>query len=138
VTQGGWKLVYNSKPNKMMEARSKAEKKIDLRFSLGLIIDNEDDGHEIVDVVPGSPADKAGLGPNMKVLGVNGRKFDGDLLKDAVAATPATKQIELLVENASYFVNAKLEYDGGARSPHLERMENTADVLSAVITARAK
>ena len=58
VTQGGWKLVYNSKPNKMIEAYEKANKKIDLRFSLGIVIDNEDDGHAIVDVVPGSPADQ--------------------------------------------------------------------------------
>jgi predicted metalloprotease with PDZ domain len=137
ITQGGWKLVYSSTPNKLIEARDKAEKKIDLRFSLGILIDNEDDGHPIVDVVPGSPADKAGIGPNMKLLGVNGRKFDDDLLKDAVAATPTTKHIDLLLENASYFVNAKLDYDGGPRSPHLARIEKSPDLLGAVITPRA-
>lgn len=137
VTQGGWKLVYNSTPNKIMDARSKADKKIDLRFSLGIIVDSDDD-HRVLDVVPGSPADKAGIGPNMKVLGVNGRKFDDDLLKDAVAATPTTKQIELLLENASYFINAKLDYDGGPRSPHLERVEKAVDLLGAVIAPRVK
>ena len=32
--------------------------------------------------MPESPADKAGVGPGMKLLAVNGRKFDDDLLKD--------------------------------------------------------
>jgi predicted metalloprotease with PDZ domain len=138
ITQGGWTLVYNGTPNKLIEARDKFDKKIDLRFSLGILIDNEEDGHPIIDVVPGSPADKAGIGPNMKLLGVNGRKFDDDLLKDGVAATPTTKHIELLLENASYFVNARLEYDGGPRSPHLVRIEKSPDLLEAVIAPRAK
>ena len=122
----------NSKP------ADKDGKKIDLRFSLGLIIDNEGDDHAIVDVVPGSPADKAGIGPNMKLLGINGRKFDEDLLKDAIAATPKTGHIDLLLENASYFINAKLDYNGGPRYPHLERIEKSPDLLATVIAPRTR
>jgi predicted metalloprotease with PDZ domain len=122
----------------MQDARSKASKQIDLRFSLGITIDKNGDGPSIVDVVPGSPADKAGVGPSMKVLGVNGRKFDDELLKEAIAATPKTKQIELLLENASYFINAKLEYDGGVRAPHLERAESAADLIGKIVEPRAK
>jgi predicted metalloprotease with PDZ domain len=138
VTQGGWKLVYTGTPNKMFDARSRADKKIDLRFSLGIVIDTKDDSHPIVDVVPGSPADKAGVGPNMKLVGVNGRKFDEDLLKDAVAATPTTKGVELLLENASYLITVKLEYDRGPRAPHLERTEDSPDLLATIIVPRAK
>src|SRR6185312_17448943 len=105
--------------------------------SLGLIIGSEDD-HAVVDVVPGSPADKAGIGPNMKVLGINGRKFDEDLLKDALAATPKTGHIDLLLENATYFINAKLDYNGGPRYPHLERVADTKDELTNIITPRTK
>jgi predicted metalloprotease with PDZ domain len=137
LAQGGWKLVYNATPNKLIEARNKDGKKIDLRFSLGLLMSSEDD-HAVVDVVPGSPADKAGIGPNMKVLGVNGRKFDDDLLKDAIAATPKTGHIDLLLENATYFINAKLDYNGGPRHPHLERVADTKDILTNVITPRVK
>jgi len=110
----------------------------DLRFSLGLMIDNEGDDHAIVDVVPGSPADKAGIGPNMKLLGINGRKFDEDLLKDALAATPKTGHVALLLENATYFINAKLDYNGGPRFPHLERVSDAKDVLTTVIAPRTK
>lgn len=138
LAQGGWKLVYNTTPNTQLDARDKSGKKIDLRFSLGLIIDNQGDDHAVVDVVPGSAADKAGIGPNMKVLGINGRKFDEDLLKDALAATPKTGHIDLLLENATYFINAKLDYSGGPRYPHLERVADTKDVLTGVITPRTK
>jgi predicted metalloprotease with PDZ domain len=137
ITQGGWKLVYNSMSNTLIEARDKSTKKIDLRFSLGLIFDSEGD-HAVVDVVPGSPADKAGIGPNMKVLGVNGRKFDDDLLKDAIAATPKTGHIDLLLENATYFINAKLDYKDGPRHPHLERVKDTKYLMTNIITPRVK
>ena len=136
LAQGGWKLVFNSTPNKMLDALNKSGKKMDLRFSLGLIIDTDD--NTVIDVVPDSPADKAGIGPNMKILGVNGRKFDDDLLKDAIAATPKTGHIDLLLENASYFTNAKLNYNGGPRYPHLERITDTKDNLTNIITPRTK
>jgi predicted metalloprotease with PDZ domain len=138
LAQGGWKLIYNATPNKQLESRSKVRKNIDLRFSLGLIIDNQGDDHAIIDVVPGSPADKAGIGPNMKLLGVNGRKFDVDLLKDAIVDTPRTSHIDLLLENASYFINAKLNYNAGPRFPHLERVADAKDVLTTVIGPRTK
>ena len=35
ITQGGYKLTYSAKPNKMIESGSKANKRIDLRESLG-------------------------------------------------------------------------------------------------------
>jgi predicted metalloprotease with PDZ domain len=136
VTQGGWKLVYTAKPNKIFDARSSAGDRIDLRFSLGLVIDSKEE--TILDVVPGSPADKAGVGPNMKLLGVNGRKLDRDRLNDALTATPKTKGVELLLDNASYFITAKVAYDGGPRVPHLERVAKTPDILKNVLQPRAK
>ena len=72
--------------------------------------------------MPETPADKAGVVPGMRLLAINGRKFDDELLKDAVAATPSSKTIELLFENATYFRTAKLTYAGGPRSPHLDRV----------------
>ena len=50
----------------------------------------------------------------------------------------AGTDIELLLENASYFVNAKLDYDGGPRSPHLARIEKSPDILGAVIAPRVQ
>ncbi len=100
------------------------------------MISNGDGEHAIVDVVPGSPADKAGVGPNMKVIAVNNRKFDEDLLKDTITASMAAKHVELLLENANYYSTAKLDYGGGSRSPHLERSGKTADILQKIIAPR--
>ena len=74
----------------------------------------------------------------MKLVAVNGRKFDEDLLKDAIAATPTTKGVELLLENASYYITAKLDYDGGPRFPHLERVDPSPDILDKIIAPRTK
>jgi len=60
------------------------------------------------------------------------------MLKDAVSGTPTTKHVDLLLENATYFINARLEYDGGPRSPHLERAAGSPDVLANVVAPRAK
>jgi predicted metalloprotease with PDZ domain len=137
LTQGGWKLAYTKKPNKLLDASNKATKRIDLRFSLGLLLSSEDD-HAIIDVVPDSPADKAGLGPGMNVLAINERKFDDDVLDEAIDDTPKSKAVELLVENGSYIQSKKLDYDGGPRYPHLERIESSPDLISKVIEARSK
>jgi predicted metalloprotease with PDZ domain len=136
MTRGGWIPVYNGKPNQQLAAVEKVDKRIDLRFSLGFVLNK--DKREIIDVVPGSPADRAGLGPGMIIVAVNGRKFDEDLLKDALASTPKTKSIELLVENESFFSTKKLAYEGGARYPHLERVESKPDVLDKIIAPRTK
>jgi predicted metalloprotease with PDZ domain len=136
ITQGGWVPVYNSKPNQQLAAVEKVDRRIDLRFSLGFVLNK--DNREIVDVVPGSPADKAGVGPRMKVIAVDGRKFDEELLKDAIKATPTSKGVDLLVENASYYSTKKLHYDGGPRYPHLERVESKPDILATILAPRAK
>ena len=41
------------------------------------------DGH-IEDVLVGSAADKAKLGPGMQIVAVNGRQYSGQLLSDAI------------------------------------------------------
>jgi predicted metalloprotease with PDZ domain len=138
IAQAGYKLSYSNKSNKMLDAGSKANKRIDLRASLGLILSNEEGEHTVIDVVPASPADKAGVGPGMKLLAVNSRKFDDDVLKDALAATPTSKSVELLFENATYYWTAKLAYDGGPRSPHLERASEVPDLIEKIIAPRAK
>lgn len=131
ITDGGWKLTFTDAPNKTVDANDKARKSRSLGDSLGLILGAED--HHIIDVVAGSPADKAGAGPGMKILGVNGRVYSDDLLNDALKATKERKSIELLVENVGYFSTLRLDYDGGARHPHLERNADAPDLVGAIV-----
>jgi predicted metalloprotease with PDZ domain len=130
----GWKLVFSETPSELARAREEARETIDSRFSLGLLL--RGDGG-IDDTIEGLPAAKAGIGPGMKVLAVNGRKFSKVVLRDALAAAKNTSDpIELLVENTDYFRTFKIDYHGGERFPHLERDASKPDVLSEIYTAK--
>jgi predicted metalloprotease with PDZ domain len=119
IENTGWRLVYtNTMPGTLKSAES-AEKVTDLCFSLGLTIL---EGGSVRDAIPGSPADKAGVGAPMKLVAVNGRRWTPELLRTAVkAARTNSAPIELLVENEDYFKSCKVEYHGGEKYPRLER-----------------
>ena len=130
----GWKLVLNDTPSALTSAREELRDTIDSRFSLGL--DLLADG-SIVDTVEGLPAAKSGIGPGMKVLAVNGRKFSKIILRDALKAAKSNSDpLELLVENAEYYRTFKIDYHGGEKFPHLEREDSKPDMLSEIYAAK--
>jgi predicted metalloprotease with PDZ domain len=89
-------------------------------------------------VDPGLPADKAGLAPGMKVIGVNGKKFSPNRLRDAIADSPARKKVDLLIEDGEDFRTVVVPYADGLRYLDLERVSTTPDVLGAILQPRAK
>ena len=136
ITSGGWKLVYTDKPNAYVKALMAEAKIQDYMFSLGFMLDRT---AKVVDVVMGSPAYRAGIAPHMTLIAVNGRKLDSDRLKEAVVgAAKDHKPIALLMENAEFYQTFNLEYTGGLRFPHLERVEGAADVLREIVKAKRR
>ena len=132
----GWKLAYGPERSALQRAREGLNKAMDLRASIGLEVDlHEGSMGAIIDVVPDSPAFRAGLGPAMRLVAVNGRKFSDEGLRAAVARS-ATERVELLVENAETFHTYPLDYTGGARYPHLERVPGRADLLADILASR--
>ena len=96
----------------------------------------KDDG-EVSDTIEGMTAAKAGMGPGMKVVAVNGRKFSADVLHDAIkTAKSSSDPIELLVENTDYYKTFKLDYHEGEKHPHLVRDESKPDLLGEIIKAK--
>src|SRR5262249_34918611 len=94
---------------------------------------------EVVDVVPGKPADRAGIGPGMKLLAIHERRWSAERLHQAIAATKDGKEkLVLLLENQEFFKTFTLDYAEGEKYPHLERDEGKADVLSEVFRPRAR
>ena len=88
-------------------------------------------------MIPGKAADKAGIGPGMKVIAVNDRRLTADRLQDAVAATAKDKQkLRLLVENQEYFKTVTLGYSEGSRYPYLTADTSKTDYLSAIFAAQ--
>ncbi len=131
ITNGGWKLVYSAQKNTTMEAREKSSNNIDLSFSLGFIATKEG---ELRDVIPGSPAYAAGIGPGMKIIAVNGRKWSKDVVRGALRLAMRSQQpISLLAENGEYYKTYDVNYHEGERYPHLERVEGQPDILDEVI-----
>ncbi|HYL93148.1 MAG TPA: M61 family peptidase, partial [Alphaproteobacteria bacterium] len=131
IENGGWKLVYTGEKNATMDAQNKASDNLDLSFSLGFIVSKEGD---LRDVIHGSPAYAAGIGPGMKLLAVNGRKWSKDVLRDALKASVNNQDpIALLVENAGYYSTYQVNYHGGERYPHLVRDAAQTDLLEAII-----
>ena len=52
-------------------------------------------------------------------------------------AKGGTEPIELLMENEEYFRSFRIDYHGGERYPHLERVEGKPDVLGEIAKMRA-
>ncbi len=102
--------------------------------SLGLIMA----GGFITAVDPGLPADKAGLAPGMKVIGVNGKKLSPNRLRDALADSVSRKKIELLIEDGEDFRTLSVPYADGLRYLGLERIANKADVLGEILKPLSK
>src|SRR5438876_11004661 len=94
-----------------MKAWEQDHTELDASYSIGLNL--RDDGG-IEDTIEGMPAAKAGIGPGMKVVAVNGRRFSGDVLRDALkTGRNGDSPLELLVENTDYYKTYKLDYHGG-------------------------
>jgi predicted metalloprotease with PDZ domain len=139
IENGGYKLVYSDQPNDYTQAQTAATGTTLAWWSIG--IDVTSDGH-IDDVLVGSAADKAKLGPGMQIIAVNGRQFSGQLLNDAIRdAKGNTNPISLIVANTGTYRVIALDYHDGLRYPHLERVEGTSDRLDDILkpmTASAK
>lgn len=135
IEGGGWRVEYSDSISAFMKATTAANKTTDLQFSIGIVMQNED--ATITDVLPGSPAAKAGVAPGEKLVAVNGRHGSKDVLLDAVGATKAGAPLELLVDNHEFYRACRLDYRGGLRYPRLVRDASKPDVLGEILAAHA-
>ena len=131
IERGGWKLVYNDKPNAVIEAEEKLAKSANFSFSLGF---NVPKNGKLYDVIVGSPAYKAGIGPGMTLIAVDGRKYSPSVMRAALKNARGRKQpIELLVENAQFYKTYEVDYHDGEQNPHLERVADQPDILGDIL-----
>ncbi|WP_414649255.1 M61 family metallopeptidase [Dyella sp.] len=135
IAEHGWKLTYTDKPSDAVKAIEARRGNADLTYSLGLSV-GKDGG--INDVLWDGPAFKAGVGPSMKVVAVNGTEYSADALKDAVtdAAKDKSKPVELLLKGFDSYKTVRIDYHDGLKYPHLERIASKPDTLSKLLKAR--
>ena len=131
IENGGWRLAYTNEVPPLLKIREAQRKITDLNYSLGFTL-GEDGG--IGDVLPGSPADRAGVAPGMKLVAVNEHAWSAKILRDAVktAATNAAP-VALLVENNDFYQTCAVDYHGGEKYPVLERDPSKPDWLDAIL-----
>jgi len=135
-TLSGYKLTYSDKPAYWDQLTEGQQSMVDTSYSIGMIVNY--DGR-IADVIVGGLADKAGFGPGMRIVAVNGRAFAPSLLraaiKDAVGNGPA---IKFIVENTGYYKLIDMDYHGGEKYPSFERVPGSPDRLNDIVQPMTK
>jgi len=140
LENSGWKLVFTETMNEHQRSEEIVDQSMDLQYSLGFMVHGPggEEGGQILEVIYGSMADRAGLAAGMKLVGVDGRKWTPEFLRDAIRRAKTRKEpIELLLENGDYYTTVKIDYHGGELYPHLEAIGGKADVLSEIAKMKA-
>ncbi len=129
IEGGGWRLTYNDDPNEILTAEESENG--DFTSSIGLRVKR--DG-SVIDAVPGMAAFESGISPYAKIIAVNGREFSLDELNRAVQDSKANAvSIKVEAANAGRLKLHEMNYHGGIRFPHLERVNDTPDYLDEIL-----
>jgi predicted metalloprotease with PDZ domain len=132
--RSGWRLEYSSVKNDYIESWEKRRERVDRQWSIGLQLNKDD---EVIDTNEDRAAAKAGVGPGMKLIAVNGKKYTDAVLDAAMIEAQKTHQpIELLLETGDFYRTFKVEYYDGPRYPHLVRVDGKPDLISAVLASK--
>jgi predicted metalloprotease with PDZ domain len=139
LARGGYHLIYTDTPSAIRAADDTEHKRVDLLFSIGIVIDDEEKTHQgmLKQVAYNGAAFKAKLTEGGQILSVNGIAYDPDVLKDAIRAAKGDPQpIELIVRTGDRYRVARVDYHDGLRYPHLERQGTGAALLDEILTPR--
>ncbi|MBL0312000.1 MAG: M61 family metallopeptidase [Holophagaceae bacterium] len=135
IEHSGWKLTYTEESTDYWKAKEQLNKNMDVSHSIGLFLSAEG---TINDVLPASPAAKAGLIPGMKLIAVNGRRWSGDGLHQAIKDSKGmASPMEFITENGSFVKVFNVDYHGGERYPRLIRVDGTPDRLTEILAAKS-
>lgn len=133
IEAAGWRLATGEAPTSLQVAQESASGTFNLEATLGLYLVDD----RVVDVVPGSPAARAGISPGSRLVAVNGRKLTRQRLEDGLRATERGGPLELLVEAGERYRTHALAWRGGLRYPVLVRQAGMPDLLAAIAAPRA-
>lgn len=137
IDAAGWTFVLSDHPSSMHVAHEHEDREINLQYSLGMSV--SEDGGTLSDVVPGSPADLAGVAPASHLIAINGHKWSREALHDALAESTGT--LALLVTKDDEYRTLELHYSGGEKYPNLVRAAGEdllAEIARPQVAAAAK
>jgi len=115
---GGYQLAYTARPSEAQRATEQIRQNAGFEFSIGLKL-NPDGA--VIDIRPETAAARAGIGPGMKVIAVNDRKYSSEVLREEIRNAKNGGSLELVVANGRAFSTYKLNYHDGEKYAVLER-----------------
>ena len=134
LERGGYRLVYKETQTDYGKANETRRRVTDLTYSLGATFDGSG---KVTSVLWDGPVFKAGLTSGTQVVAVNNIAFEGDKLKAAVqAAKNNGLAVEFLIRQGDLYRSVRIDYRGGLRYPHLERIPRTDALLHDILTKR--
>jgi predicted metalloprotease with PDZ domain len=130
----GWHLAYSAVASSMQRSYDTNNHRTDLRYSLGFLV--ADEGAILTDIIPGSPADVAGVAPGSALIALDGRKWSRDTLQQALRGPRSTGVLTLLLEKDELLRQYEVTYSGTERYPILQRDASRPDLLSDIARPR--
>ncbi len=134
ITRGGYRLAYTDTEPAWMIAAKGPFTVGNFSTSLGFMVNA---AGELINVWWESPAFKAGMTPNVRIVAINGKAFSVPALREAILeAEKTTSPMKFLVERGKRFQTIEIDYQGGLRYPELVRVPGTPDLLDQILAPK--
>lgn len=135
IGRGGYKLVYTDKPGSAWKGAEKRRKAKNFAYSVGVSMAKEG---RVAAVAWDSPAFKAGLTVGSTIAAVDGRAYSDEQLEAAIkAASGGTRPIQLLIRQNDQYRTVAVQWNGGLRYPHLEKVGKGESGLDRLLAPKA-
>ncbi len=130
VRQCGYRLTFTPEAPERIKRYQKRYKSGFFTESLGFSIGASG---KVGQVMPGSPADDAGLYTGVELIGVGGKKFTTRRLEDAIRNSVMTGEVNLMVLDGDDFESVTINYDDGLRYYTLTPDPDKQDLLKNIL-----
>lgn len=132
LARSGWRLVYTANPSQAFQQEEQEMGLSNFDYSLGMQVSSTG---EVDSVMWQGPSFRAGVATGDTIETVNGAPFTSEALRSAVAASPRTPVV-LRIRSYASVDTVTIDYRGGLRYPHLERVPSAPDRLTDLLKAR--
>lgn len=134
VERGGYRLVFSEERSPFQTTDEGHGEYSDFMYSIGVSLGT---GGAITAVQWDGPMFNQGVSVGTQIVAINDLSYSADALRRAItAAKDSAEPIRLLLKNGDQYRTVALDYHGGLRYPHLERISGTPDRIGAIFTPR--